>query len=157
MSDSKFFTLEELKTENVKFFKDENMPVAYDDWSAADVGLKSALKLACYGEGISMLRAFQPKGFHWKPHSHPHRQISVMLEGVVEFTVDGQTQIMKAGDVIYMPPNVAHSGEAKEDAVMLDICIPAREDHLAWYYPEVEAHQYHEEAGRTHKKEEVDQ
>lgn len=153
MPDSKFYTLEELKKEDIKFFKIEDMPVAYDDWSAADVGLKSALQLACYGEGISILRAVQPKGFHWKPHSHPHRQISVMLEGAVEFTVDGQTQLMKSGDFVYMPPNAAHSGEAKEDSVMLDICIPAREDHLAWYYPEVEAHQYHEEATGKYSKE----
>ena len=30
-------------------------------------------------------------------HSHPHEQITLVLEGTLEFTLDGETKILNAG------------------------------------------------------------
>jgi quercetin dioxygenase-like cupin family protein len=61
-------------------------------------------------------------------HSHPNEQISSLISGEFELTVDGQTKTMKPGMVAVIPPNVKHSGVCKKDSKMIDIFYPTRED-----------------------------
>lgn len=63
-------------------------------------------------------------------HHHIHEQVANILEGEFEFTVDGETRICKAGDVVILPANVPHSGRAITDCKILDVFVPAREDLL---------------------------
>lgn len=54
---------------------------------------------------------FQPGAMSGK-HTHPGEEIGYVLEGTLELTVEGKApQRLKAGDVIFMPPNTVH--EAK--------------------------------------------
>jgi quercetin dioxygenase-like cupin family protein len=64
-------------------------------------------------------------------HSHPHEQISLVVTGVLELTVDGVTRVMKHGDVAVVPSNVRHSGRVIEGpTVAVDAWNPIREDYI---------------------------
>ncbi|MEO0555847.1 MAG: cupin domain-containing protein [Bacteroidota bacterium] len=61
-------------------------------------------------------------------HHHIHEQVANILEGEFEFTVNGETRICKAGDVLVLKSNVPHSGRAITDCRILDVFAPRRED-----------------------------
>jgi quercetin dioxygenase-like cupin family protein len=62
-------------------------------------------------------------------HSHPHEQITYVLEGHFEFTMEGETSILEAGIAAVIPANVVHSGKALTDCHVLDVFYPVREDY----------------------------
>ena len=45
-------------------------------------------------------------------HSHPGEEIIYVLEGVLEYQLDGQPPVaLKAGDVLFIPAGVVHSAK----------------------------------------------
>lgn len=48
--------------------------------------------------------------FQVQPHYHKHHsETFYVLDGEVEWTVGGETHILKKGDAVYIPPNTIHS------------------------------------------------
>lgn len=65
------------------------------------------------------------------PHAHPHEQMGLLLEGRLEFTVDGVTRVLGPGDMWRIPGGVVHSVRALDGpARALDVFHPIREDYL---------------------------
>lgn len=62
-------------------------------------------------------------------HHHMHEQVSNVLEGEFELTINGEAKICKAGDVATIPSDVPHAGRAITDCRILDIFRPAREEY----------------------------
>lgn len=69
------------------------------------------------------------KGTVLPEHSHPHEQISTVLEGRFAFIVGGEESILFPGEVAVIPGNVVHSGTALTDCRIIDVFSPAREDY----------------------------
>ncbi|GBD88889.1 bacilysin biosynthesis protein BacB [bacterium BMS3Abin03] len=63
-------------------------------------------------------------------HSHVHEQVSQIIEGEFELTVDGNTFVLKQGKVAIIPSNVEHSGKAITDCKIVDTFYPLREDYM---------------------------
>ena len=64
-------------------------------------------------------------------HSHPHEQVTLVEQGPVEFTIDGQTRIVQTGDVLVFPSHIRHGATMlDEEVVLIDIFSPPREDFL---------------------------
>lgn len=63
-------------------------------------------------------------------HFHPNEQISWITKGSVSVASQGKKYIVKAGEVIIIPPNVPHKFVALEDTIDIDIFSPVREDWL---------------------------
>ncbi len=61
-------------------------------------------------------------------HSHHHDQISTVVEGEFELTLNGVTERLSAGDYLVIPPNVVHSGRSITDCRIIDVFSPVRED-----------------------------
>lgn len=64
-------------------------------------------------------------------HSHEAEQITLVLEGEMTFTYDGNTITLRQGEVIAIPSNVKHSartGSAPCKAV--DAWSPVRKEYL---------------------------
>lgn len=61
-------------------------------------------------------------------HAHPHEQISVILSGEMEFTLDGESKVLKAGETVAIPSNVVHGVVAITRTELLDIFTPVRLD-----------------------------
>ncbi len=62
-------------------------------------------------------------------HSHPHEQMSYILEGELEAEMDGKKQILKTGDFLAIRPNAIHGGKALTDSKLIDVFYPVREDY----------------------------
>ena len=62
-------------------------------------------------------------------HSHPHEQISSVLEGQLELTIGEEARICKAGDVAVIPSNVPHQARAVTDVYVIDVFSPVREEY----------------------------
>ena len=63
---------------------------------------------------------------------HPHIGLSTLtylLEGEIELTADGTTQVLSAGNVLVIPSNAVHSGKALTACRILDVFYPVREDY----------------------------
>lgn len=64
-------------------------------------------------------------------HSHPHEQMSMVMQGRVRFFVEGQERIASPGDVLHFPSGCRHGATMMdEEVVLIDIFTPIREDFL---------------------------
>ena len=63
-------------------------------------------------------------------HRHPHTQITYVASGKFEFTIDGETHIVSAGDTLLKQNQVLHGCTCLEDGILVDIFTPMREDFV---------------------------
>ena len=49
---------------------------------------------------------------------------------MLRFTIDGQETIVRAGEVMQIPGNVAHEVEVLEDTLVVDVFSPIRQDWI---------------------------
>lgn len=64
-------------------------------------------------------------------HTHPHEQMSLVIQGRVKFFIEGVEHIMSPGDVLHFPPNNRHGATMMdEEVILIDIFSPIREDFL---------------------------
>ncbi|MBI1810539.1 MAG: cupin domain-containing protein [Nitrospirae bacterium] len=64
-------------------------------------------------------------------HKHPHEQITYIIEGAIEFTVNGETKVLKAGDGVVILSNQEHSAKILDKPTRaVDAWYPIREDYL---------------------------
>jgi quercetin dioxygenase-like cupin family protein len=63
------------------------------------------------GREVRILIVDQGPGASTARHRHPgHHTFGYVLEGMVEFAIDGQTSVIKkAGDTFYEPPTAVHT------------------------------------------------
>ncbi len=83
-----------------------------------------------YGERVMIGQIFIAKGGVVPTHHHESEQMSYLLEGSMEFDVDGKRVVVRRGEVLVIPSNAPHSGVALEDTVSLDVFSPIRTDWL---------------------------
>ena len=62
-------------------------------------------------------------------HSHFHEQITQVISGKLQMTIDGQTQILESDAITLIPSNTTHSAFALTDCVVIDTFYPVREDY----------------------------
>ena len=62
-------------------------------------------------------------------HAHPHEQVTNVIRGRFEMTVDGETQTVEAGTAVVIPSGAKHRGRAVTDCFILDVFSPVREDY----------------------------
>jgi quercetin dioxygenase-like cupin family protein len=85
------------------------------------------------GTNMMIAHVYFKKGGEVPVHSHHNEQITYVLEGALRFLLGpGQDQevIVRAGEVLTIPPHLAHSAVALEDTLDVDIFNPPREDWL---------------------------
>lgn len=85
------------------------------------------------GTNMMIAHVYLEKGCIVPRHSHHNEQITYVLEGALKFLL-GEAQdeevIVRAGEVLTIPPHLPHSAEALEDTLDVDIFNPPREDWL---------------------------
>lgn len=64
-------------------------------------------------------------------HSHPHEQGGIVIEGDLEFTIEGEgTRTLRAGDMYVALGNVPHMAVAGPNGcIALDIFSPVRQEY----------------------------
>lgn len=66
-------------------------------------------------------------------HSHHNEQITYILEGALRFLLGEKQErecIVRAGEVLVIPPHEPHSAVALEDTLDVDVFNPPRQDWL---------------------------
>ena len=91
-----------VKGSTVKFIHSDNITLAYWDFEA---------------------------GTLLPDHSHPHEQITSIIEGTFELTVGGETKTMKPGSVAVIPPDIRHYAKSVTGCRVIDVFYPVREDY----------------------------
>jgi quercetin dioxygenase-like cupin family protein len=62
-------------------------------------------------------------------HAHIHEQLSFVIEGQFQLTVNGEIQVLDSGMFAVIPSNVRHSGLAITNCKLIDVFSPARDDY----------------------------
>jgi len=62
-------------------------------------------------------------------HAHVHEQVTTMLEGQFELTVNAEPKSLGLNDIVIIPSNVRHKGRALTDCRILDVFYPVRTDY----------------------------
>ena len=72
---------------------------------------------------------FEPKSAV-PEHSHPHEQVSYVVQGALEFRLGNETRVLRSGEGVCCPPDVPHSARVlDEPSVVLDAWYPPREEY----------------------------
>jgi quercetin dioxygenase-like cupin family protein len=82
------------------------------------------------GDAITVGRFELKQGGVVPSHSHVNEQVSIILSGVLLFKIDGVETVVKAGEVMQIPANVAHEVEVLEDTLAVDVFSPVRRDWI---------------------------
>lgn len=65
-----------------------------------------------YIAGLIVLRVrLQPHRFVAPMHTHPGEEIIYVVEGTLEYEIDGKISRVKAGDVLFVPAGVPHTAK----------------------------------------------
>lgn len=110
--------------EKVKVFIKENEVV----WEELDRHVKR--KIMAYDDRLMLVKVAFEKGGVGALHQHPHSQVTHVESGVFEVEIGNKKQVLRAGDVFYIPPNVLHGALCLEAGVLIDVFSPHREDFI---------------------------
>ena len=97
-------------------------------WKNAEPGVTRRL-VAAGKTMMAMEVRFEP-GAEGARHSHPHEQLSRLLEGRMTFYLGDGERELNAGDVIVIPGGLEHGVLAHEESLLIDVFSPLREDLL---------------------------
>jgi quercetin dioxygenase-like cupin family protein len=102
---------------------------AMGEWEDAEAGVRRRILQA---QGRLMLMEVRfAAGAAGYEHNHVHEQISYCIAGRFEYSLDGHTHVLAAGDSIYVPSNARHGAKALEAGSLIDVFTPVREDLLS--------------------------
>lgn len=87
-------------------------------------------KVLSYSNNIMVCELHFEKGSIGSMHTHVHEQITYVVSGKFEVTVDGEVGILKAGDTVYEKSNALHGMKCLEEGVIIDVFSPKRDDFL---------------------------
>jgi len=101
---------------------------------------ESELKVKFPFEGIKLRSVYGQKAmitiFDFDPgtsvpaHKHPHEQITYVIKGELEFTLEGNTRLLKEGDGVSILPNQEHGARVLSKATkVIDSWNPLREEY----------------------------
>jgi quercetin dioxygenase-like cupin family protein len=110
----------------------EGKEATYTKWSDVEVEQLSSTigRQFIVGTDMMIARVLLKKGGHVPMHQHHNEQITYILEGALRFVVGGKEVVVRAGEVLCIPPHVPHEAFAVEDTVDLDIFNPPRQDWI---------------------------
>ena len=114
---------------------EEQMPMSalITDWSKIPIehpapGIERQMVV---GQNMMMCRFRFAPFVVTNEHSHPHEQMTLVVQGRVKFIISGEEHILSAGDVLHFPPHNRHGATMlDEEVILIDIFSPIREDFL---------------------------
>ena len=82
-----------------------------------------------HGERLTMAYWSIEAGAELREHTHEHEQITNVIEGEFEMTIEGDSYRYSSGMVAVIPSNAVHRGKAITDCRVIDVFCPVREDY----------------------------
>jgi quercetin dioxygenase-like cupin family protein len=102
------------------------------DWSAIAEEKMNALlsRWVIHTGQMTIARIWLGKGSVVPLHHHTNQQVTMLKSGVLQFDMGGEKIILRAGEVLVIPPDLPHRVEALEESMATDLFTPAREDWI---------------------------
>lgn len=98
---------------------------------AADAPIPLLERRRVIGEKAMLSHVVLRKGCVVGLHRHENEQFTVVLSGCLRYRFGAPGEVgvpepvtLRAGEVVHLPPNLAHGADALEDTVVLDIFSP---------------------------------
>jgi quercetin dioxygenase-like cupin family protein len=83
------------------------------------------------GEQILLCRVTYEPGKQVPDHNHEHtEQVMAIIAGDVRITIDGETKVVKAGDVVVINRGVPHSLYSERGVTFFEALAPVPLDHV---------------------------
>ena len=89
------------------------------------------VRQAIHTERMTIAKILLRQGAVVPMHHHENEQVTMMQSGALRFMFGGEEVIVRAGDVLQIPPNVPHMVEALEDSEATDLFSGRREDWIS--------------------------
>lgn len=67
-------------------------------------------------------------GATYPAHAHEQEQMSWVLQGTLKITMNGREIVVKEGEVLQIPAWMEHQVSVLEDALVVDVFCPVRQD-----------------------------
>ena len=65
-------------------------------------------------------------------HHHEHEQIVIIIDGAIDFVIEGKQYHVERGDVVVLPSNTEHGGYTGDKGCRaIDVFSPPRQDYVA--------------------------
>jgi len=90
----------------------------------------STIRRYVTGDRVTVARFELAGGGVVPRHSHENEQVTCVLSGALKFTFDGQEIVARAGDVVQIPSWLEHEVHVLEDALVIDVFSPLRQDWI---------------------------
>ena len=87
-------------------------------------------KIEAYNGEMMLVEVNFGEGAVGSDHSHPHTQISYVLEGEFTYHIEGETRRMVKGDSIVVDGGKLHGCTCVKAGTLLDIFAPMRKDFV---------------------------
>ena len=97
-------------------------------WEPAGEGV--VRQILGYDGQVMLVKVKFEQGAVGTPHTHYHTQTTYVASGKFEFTVNGEKQIVSAGDGVYIVPDAEHGCTCLEAGILIDCFSPMRADFL---------------------------
>jgi quercetin dioxygenase-like cupin family protein len=97
-------------------------------WEEMGPGVRR--KMMGYDKNLMMTYVEFKKGAVGSIHKHFHTQVTYVEKGSFEVQIGNEKRILRSGDCYFIPPNIEHGVVALEDATLVDIFAPMREDFI---------------------------
>lgn len=104
--------------------------VFYDEIASEKTAEGVSRKILAYTDELMIVENTFNKGAVGSLHSHPHTQITYVLDGEFEFEINGEKKIVKKGDSMLKKDGIVHGCVCLKEGKLLDIFTPMREDFV---------------------------
>lgn len=104
--------------------------VAHGDTLEQSGGEGVVRRVLAYSDSVMCVENTFEQGAVGALHSHPHTQITYIVSGEFEFSIDGETRLVRQGDTLLKENGVVHGCVCKKAGVLLDVFSPMREDFV---------------------------
>lgn len=83
-----------------------------------------------HGERMHMVEFLLDEGSVIPLHSHPYEQSGYLISGLLRMACDGEVREIGPGGSWSIPENVEHGVDVLQDAHLVELFSPPREDYL---------------------------
>ncbi|HCX97006.1 MAG TPA: cupin domain-containing protein [Spirochaetaceae bacterium] len=94
------------------------------------------IKTLCYGAHTLLVEVRLNKDALLPEHQHSYEQTGYLVAGRIRMFIDGKARELDPGDSWCIPMDVLHKVEVLEDAVVVEVFSPTREEYLKYENPE---------------------
>lgn len=102
----------------------------HEEAELEDLGHGIKRKILAYHDNLMVVEVHFEKDAVGTLHTHPHEQITYILEGEFEFNINGHKKILRKGDSTFKEPDIMHGAVCLEKGKLLDIFTPCRQDFM---------------------------